>query len=268
MTLPSDRAVTAGQYFVYSCEKGELLLSGGEEKICPDAATKLFTAYVALQYLTPGQTVNAGKVLEKVPADAPVAGIQKKDTLTTEDLVAAMLLSDGNDAAWMLAEAAGRMMYGKSADKVSTANALERFMTEMNDQAKLLGMDGTHFDNPGGIHSENHYSTCRDLAILAMAALEDPVILRSSAAAEVRAELAGETVTWSNPNRLTDPDSPVYCEACVGLKTGETAEIGHYLLAAFEYRGRTVVVGLFGCQTADDMYRDALQLLNKALEIS
>ena len=68
MVLPADRTITAKQYFVYSCETGEFLVRAEEEdtRIYPASVTKLFTAYVALQYLKPNQTITAGDVLEKV----------------------------------------------------------------------------------------------------------------------------------------------------------------------------------------------------------
>ena len=270
MKLPADRTVTAGTYFVYSCETGEFLLSSRETdaKIYPASATKLFTAYVALQFLTPGQTITAGKVLDIVPKNAKLAGIQKKDTFTTEDLIGLMLLSDGDDAAWLLAEAAGRMLYEKSGGTVSAGDAVNRFMKEMNRQAKLLGMENTQLDNPAGIHSQEHYTTCQDLAVLVMAALEDPVIRRQSAAREASFQLGGDTVTWKNANELLNPESACYCQACLGIKTGETEASGNYLVAVFEYLGQTLVVGVLDCADAQERFPDALQLLNKAFGIS
>lgn len=265
MKLPADRTITAGQYFVYSCETGEMVSTNlaDDARIDPGPATKVFTAYVALLYLPPNQIITAGKVLDKVPAEAAVAGIQKKDALTVEQLVEAMLLSDGNDAAWMLAEAAGRMMYGTSRDKVSTDTALKRFLEEMNDQAALLGMSGTRFDNPGGLSGAEQYSTCGDLAIMAMAALEDPVILRYAGVHQEEIVLPGGNLFWNNPNELLDPESQYYCEGCIGLKAGET-----YLLAAFEYAGQTLIVGVWDCREGDGRFQDVLQLLNCALGIS
>lgn len=265
MKPSADRSITAGQYFVYSCETGKMLSANQAEdaRIDPGAATKVFTAYVALLYLPPAQVITAGKVLDKVPAEAAVTGIQKKDTLTVEQLVEAMLLADGNDAAWMLAEAAGRMMYGTSRDKVSTDTALKRFLEEMNDQAALLGMSGSKFDNPGGLSGDGHYSTVGDLAIMAMAALEDPVILRYADVLTETIILPSGEVSWKNPNKLLDPESQFYCEGCIGLQAGED-----YLLAAFEYAGRTLIVGVFDCNEGDSRYQDVLQLLNGALGIS
>ncbi len=160
------------------------------------------------------------------------------------------------------------MIYEKSGSSVSAENAVKRFMKEMNRQTKLLGMENTQFDNPAGIHSQEHYTTCQDLAILVTAALEDPVIRRQSATREASFQLGGETVTWKNANELLHPESSYYCQACLGLKTGETADTGSYLVAAFEYLGQTLVIGVLDCADAQERFPDALQLLNKAFGIS
>lgn len=270
MKLPADRQITAKQYFVYDCETGEFLVRAESEdtKIYPASVTKLFTAYVALQYLKPGQLITAGDALDRVVPGSSVAEIKKGDQVSVEALVEGMLLPSGNDAAWLLAEAAGRILMGKNGSKATPTEAVIRFVSEMNAQAKLLGMTGTNFDNPDGIHSENHYTTYRDLAIMATAALEEPVILRYAKVSKDQVTLASGTVNWKNTNELINPESPYYCEACLGLKTGQTPKAGSCLVSAFEFGGKTYVIGVFGCPEIDDRFPDTLQLLNQVLGIS
>lgn len=263
--VPANRDLTAKQYFVYNCETGEFLVISGEEneKIYPASVTKLFTAYVANQFLAPDAQITAGDALELVVAGSSVADIKKRDVLTTEMLVEAMLLPSGNDAAYILAVEAGRRL-GKSNAAASTAANV--FVAEMNAQAKRLGMTGTNFANPDGIHKDSHYTTFHDLAIMAMLSLEDPVILRyANVSGDTVTFLNGNQATWHNTNVIIDSESEYYCPYAIGLKTGQTPAAGSCLLSAFEYRGTTLVIGVFGCPEPEDRFPDTLQLLDQVL---
>ena len=265
-TQPAQRQILAKQYFVYSCETGEFLIKAEDisTRIYPASVTKLFTAYVALQYLSVDKTVTAGDILNKVVAGSSVAEIKKGDKLTVEQLVAGMLLPSGNDAAYILAEAAGRAINGSKGKDMSAEAAVNRFVKEMNDQAKLLGMTGTNFANPDGIHSENHYTTYADLALLGTLVQGDPVIRRYASTPGMTVTLNSGTVTWKNTNELTDPASQYYCAYATGLKTGQTPKAGSCLLSSFEHRGQTLIIGVFGCPEKDDRFPDTLQLLTQA----
>ena len=270
MTLPAERTISASQYFVYDCEAKQFVTKAEDisTKIYPASVTKLFTAYVALQYLDASKTVTAGDVLSKVVAGSSVAEIKKGDSLTVEELVAGMLLPSGNDAAYILAAEAGRAMYGEKANQVSTDEAVKRFVKEMNDQAKLLGMSGTNFANPDGIHSDSHHSTYADLAVMGTLVLADPIIMKYASVSSMDMTLESSSVTWKNTNAIIDPTSQYYCSLCTGLKTGQTPMAGSCLLSAFEYRGRTLIIGVFGCKEVDDRFPDTLQLFNQAVGIS
>ena len=270
MTLPADRAISAAQYFVYDCESKQFVAKAEDisTKIYPASVTKLFTAYVALQYLDASKSVTAGDVLNKVAAGSSVAEIKKGDVLTVEQLVAGMLLPSGNDAAYILAAEAGRAMYGEKAKSVSTDDAVKRFVKEMNDQAKLLGMSGTNFANPDGIHSDSHYSTYADLAVLGTLVLADPIIMKYAAVSSMDVTLQSGSVNWHNTNAIIDSESEYYCSLCTGLKTGQTPMAGSCLLSAFQYMDRTLIIGVFGCKEVDDRFPDTLQLFNQAVGVA
>jgi D-alanyl-D-alanine carboxypeptidase (penicillin-binding protein 5/6) len=253
MTFPADRQLTARQYFVFDCENGEFLtISGAEdERIYPASITKLFTAYVANQFLHPDKEITVNKALEYVYAGSSLADLKKDDVVTTRRLVEGMLLPSGNDAAYALAIAAK-----------GSPNA---FVEEMNRQAKILGMTGAHFANPDGIHQNDHYMTFRDLALLGMLALEDPVIMQFAGVATDTVAISGEEKEWKNTNELIHPESQYYCPYAVGLKTGQTPSAGSCLLSAFEYEGSTYIIGVFGCPDVEDRFADTLQLFNEVI---
>ena len=268
MTFPAERQLTAQQYFVFDCERGEFLTISGSEndRIYPASVTKLFTAYVANQFLHPDQEITVDTAMDYVYPGSSVAELKKGDIVTPRQLVEGMLLPSGNDAAYVLA--------------IAAKGSPEAFVAEMNDQAGLLGMTGSHFANPDGIHEDDHYMTFHDLAILGMLALEDPIIMAYAATAAETVTIpdsstvisggeasaaTGSTKEWKNTNALIHKDSEYYCPYAIGLKTGQTPSAGSCLLSAFEYDGTTYIIGVFGCPEEDDRFADTLQLFNSTI---
>ena len=262
-TYPADRKLLAQQYFVYDCNANTFLVSSGQadERVYPASITKLFTAYVAMQYLEPTTEITAGNALDMVAWGSSVAKIQKGDVLTVEQLVEAMLLPSGNDAAYLLACAAGKVIADD--ENLNTLSALQVFMSQMNSQAATLGMTGTHFVNPDGIHDTNHYSTFGDLTILGKLSLENETIMKYAITPKEDVVLHGETVKWKNTNALIDPTTPYYCPYAVGLKTGQTPSAGSCLLSAFRMDSYNLLIGVFGCPEEEDRFDDTLQLFNQ-----
>ncbi|MBQ8797152.1 MAG: D-alanyl-D-alanine carboxypeptidase [Oscillospiraceae bacterium] len=268
MSVPNDWELTAQQAFVYDVTAGEFVFLKGSEndRVYPASITKLMTAYVALQFLEPETQITAGDVLELVGAGSSVAEIEKGDTLTVERLVEAMLLPSGNDAAYILADAAGRVISGY--DSISAWDAVAAFLKEMNGQARSLGMTGTNFTNPDGYHSADHYTTFADLAVLGKKVLENKTIMKYAAVSEETVTLGGEEKKWENTNELVRPTSKYYCPIATGLKTGQTPSAGSCLLSSFEYEGGKWIIGVFGCPEKDDRFDDTLWLLNKTLFVN
>lgn len=261
-TYPDNRNVRARQYFVYDCDAEQfLIVSGQPMKVYPASITKLFTAYVALKYLDPSHQVTAGNALDLVSWDSSVAYIRKGDVLTVEQLVEAMLLPSGNDAAYILACEAGRTIW--SNPNMSPTDAVKAFMERVNYHLLAEGMSGTNLVTPDGIHKDDHYTCFEDLSQIGKLAIEHPVI--GKYAAEPRKELVlhGETLVWKNTNALINPDSDYYCPYALGLKTGYTGAAGNCLLSAFQVGDRELIIGVFGCPASSDRFDDTLQLFNQ-----
>lgn len=265
MTFPEDREITAQQAFVYNVQTGEFSFMKGSEndRVYPASITKLMTAYVALQFLEPDAQITAGDVLELVGAGSSVAQIQKGDTLSVERLVEAMLLPSGNDAAYILADAAGREISGY--DSISAWDAVAAFLKEMNGQARSLGMSGTNFTNPDGYHSADHYTTFSDLVKMGEKVLENKTIMKYALVSEETVTLGDEERKWENTNELIRPTSKYYCPYATGLKTGQTPSAGSCLLSSFAYEGGEWIIGVFGCPEKDDRFPDTLQLFNETI---
>lgn len=267
MTFPADRVLTAQQYFVYDCDEDRFVCISGEpdERVYPASITKLFTAYIAMQYLQPEALVTAGAELDLVVWGSSLADIQVADTLSVEQLIEAMLLPSGNDAAYVLATAAGRVILDQP--EADAQYAVETFVAKMNEQAKALGMTASHFVNPDGIHSDEHYMSMADLTALGKLALSNPTIMKYASEPVKDVTLADGKTQWKNTNALIHPESEYYCPYALGLKTGQTPDAGSCLLSAYGIDGRTLIIGVFGCPEMDDRFADTLQLFNETLNI-
>lgn len=262
-TYPADRQLLARQYFVYDCSADAFLVisEGADGRIYPASITKLFTAYVAMQYVDPETEITAGDALDLVAWGSSVAKIQKGDVLTASQLVEAMLLPSGNDAAYLLACEAGRVI--ESNPDLRAPIAVDAFISQMNAQAKALGMTDTHFVNPDGIHDPGHYTTFADLVILGKLSLENPTIMEHAITPIKEVTLHGQTIQWKNTNALINPATEYYCPYAIGLKTGQTPSAGSCLLSAFRKDGQVLLIGVFGCPEEQDRFDDTLQLFNQ-----
>lgn len=281
--LPEGYVLTSQQYFVYDVAKDQFTMLSGDqsEKVYPASITKLFTAYVALQHLTPETQVTVGDELDMIDWDSTVAQLQKGDTLSVEKLIGGMLLPSGNDAAHVLAAAAGRKISNQPGLSGSAAVAV--FVEEMNRQAQALGMTGSRFANPDGIHHDAHYLSIKDMAKLGKLSLENPYVMAYAATDTETVQIGDREVTWKNTNALIHnrevtfrnelEDGTLteelyrnfYCEYAVGLKTGRTTPAGSCLLSAFDVKGRQLIIGVFGCPDGEFRFADTLFLLNTEL---
>lgn len=262
-----DRSLTAHSAFVYDCEEEEYLHMTGApgQQVYPASITKLFTTYVMLQILKPDTKVTAGDALTLVRSNSSVAGIKKGDTLSVEQLIQGMLLPSGNDAACMLAVEAGRALAEDA--NLPCADAVARFMEEVNDRAKKEGLTGTHFVTPDGYHDPNHYTTLEDMLKIGQLAMSNETIAKYAAVSQIETGLKDVPV-WNNTNWLVRPESEYYCPYAKGLKTGRTTEAGNCLMSAFEIDGEQYIIGVFGCDKTADRFADTLHLLNGALGVT
>ena len=253
-------SVSAGYAFVYDMESGAYTYQKGDaqRQIAPASITKLFTAYVALRYLKPDAVLTAGSEVGMIVSGSSNAGLQEGNQLTVEMCVEAMMLASGNDAAYILAVAAGRAIGG---DELSIEDAMSVFMDAVNQDAQHLGMTNTHFVTPDGIDRTGHYTCAQDLLIIARLALQNPILAQYANTQFSTVVLeSGQTCTWINSNLLLDRSSKYYHPDAIGLKTGTTSKAGACLLAAFRGENGTVIVGVFGCSTNETRYEDALYL--------
>lgn len=264
-TQPSETepeyVLTARNAFVYdvAAEEFRFALGDMEERVYPASLTKLFTAWVALELLDPKAFVTCGEETAWIDPDSSRAWVSPGDTMQVERLIQGMMMQSGNDAAYMLAVAAGKAIAG--GEELTAAEALQVFMDYMNRRAWEQGLENTFFVTPDGTTAEGHHTTPADLLEIAKLALEEPLIRKYAACQKEQvAFVSGEKCEWINTNWMMDPESQFYCADVIGLKTGSTKAAGNCLLALFDHNGREILICVLGCPTLSDRFKDALYL--------
>lgn len=229
-------------WIVYD-ETSDVVLASwnADERRSMASVTKVMTAMVVLDNVSTTDTVAVPSFATR--ARGSTAGLIAGEEMTINDLLVAMLIRSGNDAALTLAWYVG----GESVDA---------FVAMMNEEASGLGLDDTQFMNPNGLDQEGHYSTARDLMRLSVASLEYPDIQRISRIRVVKLpeDPTGKAREYVNTNRLLGAYPGV-----VGLKTGDTPWAGKVLLSIAERGPRRLVVVVMG---ANDHFADARELLD------
>ena len=250
------------QLLVYDATNDEILYTNSREgsKLYPASVTKLFSAYVALQYLDPEEIITAGDEMDLVHPGSSVAYISKGDQLYVKSVVEGMMLPSGNDAAIMLAAAAGRRI--AEDEELEPEEAIQTFVREMNRKARELGFERTHFSNPDGWHSGSHYTCLNDMARIAKLALENKIISRYIRLFEDKVYFpSGQLATWENTNELLNPEERFYRSDAIGMKTGYTRQAEYCLMSAFRCSdGRILVIGVFGYADKDLRFEEASRL--------
>ncbi len=141
------------------------------------------------------------------------------EQMSIEALLYGLMLSSGNDAAVALA--------------IAHSGSVESFVEKMNQRAKELGLENTHYANPNGLDDEGNYSTCRDLAKLGAYAMENPVF---SQVVSTKSYNYGNR-TMTNHNKLLR-----FCDGAEGIKTGFTKAAGRILVSSIQRHGRRLVL--------------------------
>ena len=211
--------LSAAAAILMDADSGEILFEKDAGRCMRIASTtKIMTALVVLEQASLDDTIT---VTQAHMAEGSSMYLKPGETVRVEELLYGLLLCSGNDAALALTECAG---------------GAAPFVALMNEKAAALGMAHTSFANPNGLDAEGHYSTARDMAALAAAAMDDPTFRRLCSSRRVT---IGQR-TMENHNRLLRQ-----VEGCVGLKTGYTRAAGRTLVSCTERDGcRLVAVTL------------------------
>lgn len=222
-------SVGAKAAVVMEAQTGRLLFAQEADTPLPMASTtKIMTALLALEQ----ENIDEEFVVDPaaIRVEGSSMGLTEGDTVTLRALAGGMLMASGND--------------GANAAAVRIAGDIPAFAELMNARAAGIGMENTHFVTPSGLDDPEHYSTARDMALLAREALKNPVFAGMSAARRLSLTYGNPPYqrTLSNHNRLLS----LYPDA-IGVKTGFTKKSGRCLVSAARRDGVTLIVVTLSC---------------------
>lgn len=206
------------------------------EKLYPASVTKIMTCYLALKY---GKLTDIVKVSEKAvdqASDSSVCGLEAGNELTLNDLLYGLMLRSGNDAAVAVAE--------------HISGSVEEFAELMNQEAAMLGATGTHFVNPNGLHSFEHFTTLYDIYLIFTEAMKTPgfsdIVGTAYYEPKVkRSDGSDYDLRWTNTNKYINGDNmPPEGVTITGGKTGTTSAAGYCLVVSGVNAAGHDVVGI------------------------
>lgn len=252
--------------FVYNATDNTILYEkNAYEKCYPASVTKLLTAAVALEYVPIDTPFLVGNEILFVGENSSMAFITKGLSFTLKDLLYALLLPSGNDAAYTIAVNTARYLYGNS---LSDSEAVESFMKLCNEKLLELGAYNTHFSCPDGYHSDDHYTTACDMMLISLYATSFEEIYKACGTREYYCKsVEGEAFGWVNTNPLMKKYGQHYCELVTGLKTGSTTEAGKCLATLAEKDGKKLYIVVLGASNTEIRNTDTLAVIHRVFGV-
>jgi len=253
---PEGPATYGEASIVMDMESGAILYAKNiDEQHYPASITKLATALIAMENgnLEDKVTVT-NNCISFLQSDEAQIGLQEGEELTLKETLYATLLASANEAAYAVAANVGE--------------SYDWFIARMNERAKELGAENTHFVNPNGLHDDEHYTTARDMALIASELYHYPEAFEIMQTIEHQIPATNKDANVKyvhQKHSMLDPDSDVYYQYAIGGKTGYTdqsrttlvtyADNGDLHLVCVELKTRGKIV-----------YEDTENMLNYAFK--
>ena len=237
-------------------DKGEVIFEKDADTIrYPASMTKILTVLLALMYVDDlEQTVTVSETAVAVPGDSSTMYLKAGEEVRFIDILYGTMLLSANDGANVIAE--------------TVSGDISRFVALMNDTADALGCSNTHFVNPHGYHDDNHYSTARDIALIAREAMKNETFRTIAGTVTYQIPRSNlqraRTITTKTEYMLTGSDeSPnkYYYEYATGLKTGSHSHSGYCFCGSASKGGVDLIsVVMFTGKRA--RWADTIKLMN------
>lgn len=242
--IPSPPAIAGSSWVLMDPLSGRVIMeNNSNERLPPASLTKMMTAYIVERELDEGRISMSDMVPISVKAwrtEGSRTFVQEGTTVSVENLLKGVIIQSGNDASVALAE--------------FIAGSEGAFVDIMNQQAQLLGMTNTNFQNATGLPAPDHFSTAYDLALLARAIIQDYP--------ENYPLYAEKHFTYNNirqPNR----NAPLWRDDSVdGLKTGHTEEAGYCLVASAKRNDTRLIASVMGTSSSEARAQEVQKMLN------
>ncbi|MDI6601472.1 MAG: D-alanyl-D-alanine carboxypeptidase family protein [Thermoanaerobacteraceae bacterium] len=247
-TFAEDIDISAPSAALIDFNTGQILYEkNANQKMYPASITKILTAIIALENSNLNEQVTAGDDVLNV--DGNKIYISPGETLSMKDLVYSLLIASANDSAIVIADHIGGSIKG--------------FTDIMNKKAAEIGAKNTNFTNPNGLHEDNHYTTARDMALIARYAMQNETFRNIVTTAKYTIQ----------PTNKFDKVRELYCEnkllkntkykyeGADGIKTGYTIKANQTLVASATRDGHRIIAVIMGAK-GTKVWEDAIKLLD------
>ncbi len=242
---PGDPFGNVAAAYLVKIDGREVWARNPDRRFAPGSLTKMMTALLVLDRADPGQVATVSREASRETGTR--LGLEAGDRMLVIDLLAAALLGSANDACHALAD--------------HVVGSEKKFVVLMNARAREMGLSGTRFANACGHDAPGLYSTARDLARLAEAAMGNPVFAKIAGIVRGGISTAdgGKNFSLENKNELIGR-----YRGAKGVKTGFTGRAGKCLAAFAERDGKRVLLVLLN---APDRWWKAEEILDAAFDL-
>ena len=228
---PQGPMIQAASGIVMDMDTGTVLYAKNiYDKHYPASITKIMTTLVALKKGSLDDVITCGDEVYDIEYNSSNLGIQPGEKLTLRQALYGLMLESANDIGNALA--------------VHFAGGNAKFAELMNEEAAALGCSNTHFTNPHGLHSEDHYTCAYDMALIAQAAYNNDAfreIVSTRIYTIPETNITEEERSFANHHRMMHEESDYYRSYVTGGKTGYTSDAWNTLVTFAEKDGLRLV---------------------------
>ena len=222
-----------------------------DRRMFPASTTKIMTVYLGLLLGDLHQKVTTTATSLMIPDDSSTIPLAEGEEIIFEDLLYATMVKSGNEGANLIAE--------------TIAGSNQAFADLMNQYAVSIGCTDTHFTNPHGLHDENHYTTARDMALIAREAMQNENfrdIAKTTTYTLPKSNIyRARSLTCRTYDFFGDPASAAYYEYANGIKTGNTSAAGHCFVGSAEKDGVEFISVVFYTPSYKACWSDTKKLM-------
>lgn len=233
-----DQLSSSKALIVYDKNAQAAVLSKNENvRFAPASTAKIMTAIIVLEHFDPDTILKADS--SSVYIEGSKMGLFLGEEIKVRDLMYGMMLPSGNDAAHLLAS--------------SYPGGVEAFVSRMNEKARELKLENTHFVDPAG-YGDDNYSTAYDMARLGAYALENSLIAQIVKTPEALVYNVNQTI----PHSLKNLNELLQISGVNGIKTGFTNEAEGVLVTSFLFKNKQYIIVVL---RSKDRFQDTKELL-------
>lgn len=226
------------------------------EKLYPASITKILTGYIACSEGNLDDTLTVSQnAIDGMGIGGSSIGLVPGEQVNFRDGMYGVMLESANEVCMAIAE--------------HMSGTVEAFVEKMNETAKSIGCNESHFANPHGFHNDDHYTTCYDMALITKKAItnEDFNQIWGTVSYQIPATNLNVARYLNHKDKMIKPTSEYYYPNLIGGKTGYTDEAGNTLVSYAEKDGASLISVVMKAEGYDNTYKDSITLLDYGFSV-